>query len=67
MLDSGISAVIDKVQSVIIFCQSYSVTPDPLPYSLDIIPPSIIKPPYYLHKFAAEVYLSPIYAPIDHT
>ena len=34
-----------------------------VPYSLNIMPPSIIGPPYYLHKFAAEVYLSPIYAP----
>ena len=24
-------------------------------------------PPYYLHKFAAEVYLSPNYAPLGHT
>ena len=32
-------------------------------YSLDITPPSIISPPlpYYLHKFAVEVYLYPIY------
>ena len=29
--------------------------------------PFIYKPPYYLHKFAVEVYLSPIYAPIGHT
>ena len=25
-------------------------------YSLDIMPPSIISPPYYMHKFVAEVY-----------
>ena len=36
-------------------------------YSLDITPPSIISPSHYLHKFAAEVYLSPIYAPFGHT
>ena len=35
---------------------------DQVPYSLDITPPLIISPPYYLHEFAAEVYLSPIYA-----
>ena len=29
-----------------------------IPYSLDIMPP------YYLHEFAVEVYLSPIYAPL---
>ena len=33
-----------------------------IPYSLDIMPPSFISPPYYLHKFAVEAYLSPIYA-----
>ena len=34
-------------------------------YSLDITPPSFIGLPYYLHEFAAEVYLSPIYAPLS--
>ena len=34
-------------------------------YSLDIMPPSFISPPYYLHEFAAEVYLSPGYAPLS--
>ena len=29
-----------------------------LPYSLEITPPSIISPPYFLLKYAAEVYLS---------
>ena len=36
-------------------------------YSLDITTPSFIAslPPYYLYKFAAEVRLSPIYAPLS--
>ena len=38
-----------------------------VPYSLDITPPSSIRPPYYLHKFAVEVYLSPIYTSLVHT
>ena len=29
-----------------------------LPYSLELTPPSIISPPYFLLKYAAEVYLS---------
>jgi len=29
-----------------------------LPYSLEITPPSIISPLYFLLKYAAEVYLS---------
>ena len=33
-----------------------------IPYSLDIMPPSFICPPYFPHEFAADVYLSPIYA-----
>ena len=38
-----------------------------VPYSLDIMPSLFISPPsppYILHEFAAEVYLSPIYAPL---
>ena len=32
-----------------------------IPYSLELMPPSIISPPpYFLLKYAAEVYLSPI-------
>ena len=31
------------------------------------MPPSIISPPYYLQRFFAEVYLSAIYASLDHT
>ena len=29
-----------------------------VPYSLELMPPSIISPPYFLLKYAAEVYLS---------
>ena len=31
------------------------------------MPPSIVSPPYYLQRFFTEVYLSAIYASLDHT
>ena len=45
-------------------CIPFSSGKKVLPYSLDITPPSFKSPPYYLHEFAAEVCLSPIYTPL---
>ena len=46
-------------------CIPFSSGKKVLPYSLDIMLPLFISPPpYYFHEFAAEVYLSPIYAPL---
>ena len=38
-----------------------------LPYTLEITPTSITSPPLLFAKFVVEVYLSPIYALLDHT
>ena len=51
-----------EVMREIVVCFTINLNWLHVPYSLDITPPSIITTPYYLHKFAAEVYLSPIYA-----
>ena len=54
-------------------CQLEKLGKVALLYSLDTTPPSIYAPfdykprPYYLHKFAAEVYLLQIYALLNHT
>ena len=36
-----------------------------IPNSLDIMPFSFVSPPYYLQEYAAEVYLSPMNAPLS--